>query len=397
MSLLSGVVQALLATAAFIVLVWALIRTAPKAGRRFAVATARRLETGAAAGFTLDVSSRILQAFQSMARLLAWIAGLLAAYAWLTFVLRRFEYTRPWGESLRGLLLHRLLLIGIAVLDGLPGLFTVLVIVLTTRVIAAIVRRFFRAVEDRRVEVPWLYPETAKQTRRLVTIALWLLAAAVAYPYLPGSGSDAFKGVSVFVGLVLSLGSSGIVNQMMSGLTLTYSRALRPGDYVTVGSVEGTVTLLGAIATKVRTPIGEDVTIPNAVVVSQVVTNYSRLAEAGGVFVPTEVTIGYDAPWRQVQALLLLAATRTPGIRRNPAPLVWQVSLEDPYVKYRLLFSLERPEDRQGRLAAVHANIQDAFNEYGVQIMSPRYVLDPTAPKIVPPDRWYPAPASPDH
>jgi small-conductance mechanosensitive channel len=146
----------------------------------------------------------------------------------------------------------------------------------------------------------------------------------------------------------------------------------------------------------VRTPIGEDVTIPNAVVVSQVVTNYSRLAEAGGVFVPTEVTIGYDAPWRQVQALLLLAAARTPGIRRDPAPLVWQVSLEDPYVKYRLLFSLERPVERQDRLAALHANIQDAFNEYGVQIMSPRYVFDPTAPKIVPPDQWYPAPASPD-
>ena len=170
-----------------------------------------------------------------------------------------------------------------------------------------------------------MYPETAQPTRRLVTTLMWLLALIASYPYLPGSDSDAFKGVSVFVGLVVSLGSSGIVNQIMSGMTLTYSRALRLGDFVRIGETEGTVTHLGNLSTKVKTPTREDITIPNAVVVSTPITNYSRYAAAEGVLVPTTVTIGYDVPWRQVHALLLLAAERTAGIRRTPLPVVRQV------------------------------------------------------------------------
>jgi small-conductance mechanosensitive channel len=389
--LLAGVLQALVATAAFILILWGLLRVTVSAGRRLAVAAARGV-----GAVPVVVSERIVGAFQGLVSVVTWTVGLLAGYSWLTFVLRRFPYTRPWGESLRARLLARLAEVGSAVLGALPGLLTILVIIVATRVIIAVVRHFFRAVEDGRLAVHWLYPETAQLTRQLVTAGLWACAAVMAYPYIPGSGSDAFKGISVFVGLLLSLGSSGSVNQITSGLTLIYSRALRPGDYVSVGDVEGTVAQIGSIATKLRTPIGEDVTIPNAVVVSQVVTNYSRLATEGGVFVPTEVTIGYDAPWRQVEALLLLAAARTPGIRREPAPFVRQASLEDPYVRYRLLVSPERPADRRAVMAAVHANIQDAFNEFGVQIMSPRYVLDPAQPKIVPREGWYAAPASPD-
>ena len=145
----------------------------------------------------------------------------------------------------------------------------------------------FQSVEEGRLTIPYVYPETAAPTRRLVSALIWLLGIVLAYPYLPGSNSDAFKGVSVFVGLVLSLGSSGIVNQMMSGLTITYSRAVRAGDFVRIGDVEGTVTHLGALSTKVKTPRGEEVTIPNAVVMSDVTTNYSRLADTEGVFVPT--------------------------------------------------------------------------------------------------------------
>ena len=137
---------------------------------------------------------------------------------------------------------------------------------------------------------------------------MWLFALALAYPYLPGSDTDAFKGVSVFVGLIISLGSSGIVTQMMSGLTLTYSRALRVGDFVRIGDVEGTVTYLGSLSAKIKTLRNEEVTIPNAVVVANQIINYSRLAGSEGVYVGTSVTIGYDVPWRQVQALLLQAA-----------------------------------------------------------------------------------------
>jgi len=181
---------------------------------------------------------------------------------------------------------------------------------------------------------------------------------------------------------------------VMGGFTLTYSRALRRGDFVSVGDVQGTVTQLGTLSTKIRTVRNEDVTIPNQVVVSQIVTNYSRDVE-NGVFVGTDVTLGYDVAWRQVEALLLMAAGRTAGIRRQPAPVVRQAALQDAYIKYTLLFCLENPATRISTLAAVHGNILDAFNEYGVQITSPNYEADPTDRKIVPKDQWFAAPAKP--
>ena len=224
---------------------------------------------------------------------------------------------------------------------------------------------------------------------------MWVFAAVVAYPYLPGSRTEAFKGVSVFVGLIVTFGSSGLVNQVMSGFMVTYSRAVRVGDYVRIGDVEGTVTHLGILSARVKTLRNEDVTIPNAMVVSHTMTDFTRFGDTEGVFTPISLTIGYDAPWRQVQALLLEAAARTPGLRPEPKPLVLQMALEDFYVKYTLFVCLERQQSRPFTLNALHAHIQDLFNEYGVQIMSPNYVLDPAAPKIVAKKDWFAAPAAP--
>jgi small-conductance mechanosensitive channel len=229
-----------------------------------------------------------------------------------------------------------------------------------------------------------------------MTTLVWLFAMVVAYPYLPGSQTDAFKGVSVFIGLLVTFGSSGLVNQIMSGFMITYSRALRVGDYVKIGDVEGTVMHLGVLSTKIKTLRREEVTVPNAVVVATTTTDYSRTGDTDGVLTPTSVTIGYDTPWRQVQALLLLAAERTPGLRQEPKPVVIQAELEDFYVKYSLFVSLKRQQTRFVTLNALHANIQDLFNEYGVQIMSPNYVLDPAAAKVVPKKGWFAAPARPD-
>src|SRR5262249_23916395 len=213
---------------------------------------------------------------------------------------------------------------------------------------------------------------------------------------VPGSQSEAFKGVSVFLGLMVTFGSSGLVNHVVSGFMITYSRALRVGDFVRIGDVEGTVTQLGVLSTSLRSLKNEDVTIPNAVVVGQTTVDYSRRGDTEGVYTPTSVTIGYDTPWRQVQALLLQAASRTPGLRAEPKPLVLQASLEDFYVKYTLFVCLERQQSRPFTLDVLHANIQDVFNEHGVQIRSPNYVLDPAAPKVVPKERWFAEPAQPD-
>jgi small-conductance mechanosensitive channel len=319
--------------------------------------------------------------------------ALLLTYSWLTIVLRRFPYTRPWGETLRASLFSAAASGGRSLLDHLPDLLTVLAIVLLTRFIVRLVTFAFHTVEEGRVTLPGVFPETAQPTRRIAVALLWVFALVLSYEFLPGAKSDAFKGVSVFIGLIISLGSTGIMNQVMSGLMVTYSRAVRVGDFVRIGDVEGTVTQLGTLSTKIKTPRNEEVTIPNALVVTQAATNFSRHAD-DGVMAPASVTIGYDVPWRQVQALLVMAAERTPGVRRQPPPVVLQTALGDFAVEYKVLVCVDQPHRRIVTLNALHANIQDAFNEYGVQIMSPSYEADPSERKTVPPSQWYAAPAA---
>jgi small-conductance mechanosensitive channel len=164
---------------------------------------------------------------------------------------------------------------------------------------------------------------------------------------------------------------------------------------VKIANIEGTVVETAALSTKVKTPRGEEVTIPNSVVVADVTLNYTRFQDTDGVYIPTVVSIGYETPWRQVQALLQLAAGRTPGVAKQPAPVVRQNALGDFSVQYTLLVCLERPQQRGAMLSALHANILDAFNDYGVQIMSPHYEGDPLDHKVVPRDRWYATPAVP--
>jgi small-conductance mechanosensitive channel len=383
---------ALLATVALVLLLRLLILAHRWTETRISGAADRQLQR--LPGGELVRASRLPALLRTLVTMVSAAAGLLIVYSWLSFVLRSFPYTRPWGEALRGFLFERLLQFARSMLAAIPDLFTVLLIIVVTRFAVKLTGLLFEAVEQERAIVPGVHPDTAQTTRRLTAALLWLFALALAYPHLPGSETDAFKGVSVFVGLMISLGSSGIVNQAMSGLTMTYSRALKKGDFVKIGDEQGTVTQLGMLSTKLKTPRREELTIPNTLVISAVTTNYSRLHREEGVLVPTSITIGYDAPWRQVHALLLLAAERTCGIRRQPSPVVRQAGLRDFYVEYTLLVCLEDPASKGLVLDALHANIQDAFNEYGVQIMSPNYEADPSGPKTVPRDKWFAAPAA---
>ena len=387
---------AVLGLAAGWLLLWALVRTHRRfAGRLVEVAEQRLARSGITDVASLR-ASRVLDFQRGLLTTMMVGAGIVVVYATLTFVLRRFPYTRPWGESMRGFLFTTVENLALGIVNAIPGLFTVVLIILITRFILRLLGIWFNAVETGRTQVQWLYPETAQTTRRLVTVLMWLFTIVVAYPYLPGSQTDAFKGVSVFLGLMLTFGSSGLVNQVMSGFMVTYSRALRVGDWVRIGDVEGAVIHLGILSTKIKTYRGEETTIPNAVVVGQTTIDYSRFAENHETFMPTSVTIGYDAPWRQVQALLLQAAERTPGVLSEPRPYVLQEALQDFYVKYTLFVCPERQERRAFTLDALHAHIQDLFNEYGVQIMSPNYLADPASPKMVARKDWYAAPAGAD-
>ena len=376
-------------------LLWVLGRTRRIAAARLAAISERTVARSGLADVDALRASRLLDLQHWLVTAVTIGLQILVVYGLLTFDLQLFPYTRRWGESLSGYLVDTIRTLGLGVVYAIPGLFTVALIFLMARVVTRVSALWFNSVERGHIRVSWLFPETAQPTRRLLSTLIWVFAIVVAYPYMPGSGTDAFKGVSVFLGLMLTFGSSGLVNQIMSGFMVTYSRALRVGDFVRIGDIEGTVTHLGVLSTKVKTLKFEEVTIPNAVVVSQTTTDYSRHVDTDGVLTSTSVTIGYDAPWRQVQSLMLLAAERTSGIRREPKPFVLQRGLEDFYVRYELFFSLEQQEARWFVLDALHAHIQDLFNEYGVQIMSPNYVFDPAAPKVVARKDWFAAPAAP--
>ena len=195
---------------------------------------------------------------------------------------------------------------------------------------------------------------------------------------------------------MVSLGASSVVGQAASGLILTYTRTLQVGEYVRVGDNEGTVTRLGTFTTTVRTGLGEELTIPNSLITGTVTKNYSRAVQGKGFIVDTTVTIGYDTPWRQVEAMLIEAANRTPGILKTPPPRVFQTALSDFYPEYRLVAQAvpSGPHPRAEVMTMLHASIQDIFNEYNVQIMSPHYLGDPDHAKVVKPSDWHLAPAA---
>ncbi len=325
------------------------------------------------------------------ATLVSWMLGLLLFDAWITFVLRQFAWTRPWGERSTAWLMGVAEQFALGIASAVPGLLIAVLIFLIARLVSRANTLFLERVERGEVHIQWLDADIAGPTRRLANLGIWLFALAMAYPYLPGSNSEAFKGVSVLAGVMLSLGASSVVGQALSGLSLMYSRSLRPGEYVKIGETEGTVTEVGIFATKIHTGLGEEVSIPNTVTFGQPVRNFSRLVHEQGQFVlHTAVTIGYSTPWRRVHAMLLEAARRTSGMAQEPAPYVIQTALSDFYVEYRLCAQGTKlaPRRRAEAMNQLHGNIQDVFNEQGVQIMSPHYMADPPEAQVVPPGPW---------
>jgi len=330
---------------------------------------------------------------RSTVRILSAALVLFAVYLFVAFALSQFPYTRPWGEGLGRFLLVHFFELAKGALGAVPGFLTVALIFVAGRLISRAVSGIFERVEKGQAVLPGFDPDTARATRRIVVVLVWIFVLTAAYPYIPGSRTEAFRAIGVFVGLMASLGAAGFVNQVMSGLVVVYSRSLRIGDLVRIGDKEGLVTDIGTLSTKLVSLAQEEVTVPNSVLAGTTVTNFTKLAGEDGAVVQTKVTIGYDAPWRQVHALLELAADRTKGLRKTPKPRVLQRALSDFYVEYQLFANLERVEGRIQALSELHGQIQDAFNEFGVQIMSPHFENQPEQKVFVPRESWNPNPA----
>lgn len=324
----------------------------------------------------------------------AWLViGLAIAYLWLGFTLKLFPYTRPWGETLGGYLRDAAAGLLTGFVDEIPSLLTLVLIWLVAHAVSRVVRDWFEAIRVGVVQVDWCDPTAAIVSARLAQFVVWIFAIAIAYPYIPGADTPAFQGLSVLLGLMVSIGSAGVIGQIVSGIVAVYTKAIRIGDVVRVGDVEGMVTHMGVLSLKIANRLNEEFTVPNAMLAGGPVQNFSRLSQARGLMIQTSVTIGYDTPWRQVHAMLLLAAARTPELLPEPKPFVLQKQLSDFYVEYTLIVPVALPQRRPFVLSVLHANIQDAFNEFGVQIMSPNFEAQPEDKVWVPKERWHAAPA----
>ena len=335
---------------------------------------------------------RLAELFKEILRVIKFILILVLFYFFIPVFFSFLPWTRGWAAPLFNLILTPLEKMGTGFVNFLPDLFSLLIIAFITWLVIKFARSVFREMAKAPAPVLGLVPDLAGPTYKIVRFVILAFALIFAYPHIPGSDSIAFKGVSVFAGLLISLGSSSTIANSMAGLTLLYMRAFNEGDRVKIGEIIGRVIEKKTSVTRILSVKNEEITLANSIVLQHPVINYSKEARKSGLILHTSVTIGYDTPWRQVQAMLLQAAERTDQILRKPPPFVLQRELGDFAVTYELNAYTDAPEKMLFTYSELHKNIQDAFNEYGVQIMTPHYESDPAHPLIVPKEKWFAPP-----
>ncbi|MCK5834918.1 MAG: mechanosensitive ion channel [Lentisphaeria bacterium] len=305
--------------------------------------------------------------------LIATIAKFALLLVYLAVVLNFFPQTVSLSKTISNAMTTPIQNSFYAFLDYIPELVTLIIIIYITRLILKTTRHFFKNVENGVVKINGFYPDWAPQTYGLTRIVIVVIAIVAGFPYIPGSGSPAFKGISLFIGVLFSLGSTSAVGNIFAGLVLTYMRAFSPGDYVEVNGTNGIVVDRRTFSLRIRTLKNTIVTIPNISVASNHIINYSRRARKEGVVLFTKITIGYDVPWKQVHELLIQAATSTDKVLKDPIPFVLQSSLDDFYVSYELNVTSRNPEMWPRIHSELHQHIQDLFMTANIEIMSPHY------------------------
>ncbi|MDI9635073.1 mechanosensitive ion channel family protein [Kamptonema cortianum] len=301
------------------------------------------------------------------------ICYIVGGYIGLTIILSFFPWTRSYSEDILALIGDQLGTFGKRFIEEIPNLVAVIVIILITWLILKTLKFFFGGIESGQLTWPGFEREWAWPTYKLIRLIVYAGAAIAIFPYLPGSSSPAFQGITVFAGVLLSLGSSGAVANMVAGIVLTYMRPFRLGDRIRVGETIGDVIEKNLLVTRIRTIKNVDITIPNSNLLSAHIENYSSVARQKGLILCTSVTIGYDVPWRDVHAMLIEAANRTDHIVSQPAPFVLQKALNDFYVEYEINAYTRRANRMASIYSDLHGHIQDVFNENGVEIMSSHY------------------------
>lgn len=310
---------------------------------------------------------------QRLLRITQLLFSITLIYISLPVLFGLFPATQSWGHSLIRLILIPLQQLYSSFINYLPNLITILVLGFIFRMFLRVLKFFAREIQEENIQIHGFHADWANTTYKLIRIPILAFLLIIIFPYLPGSSSPAFQGVTVFLGLLLSLGSTSSISNIIAGVVITYMRPFKKGDRITAGTTTGYVLEKTLLVTRIRSIKNEFITIPNSSLLNNNVINYTRMAEESKLIIYTQVTIGYSAPWKKVHELLLQAASKTPGVLMSPAPFVLQRSLNDFFITYEINAYCNDTSDLESTYSAMHACIQDSFNEGGVEIMSPHY------------------------
>ena len=341
---------------------------------------------------TLEIfsSDQITAVLIRAAKYLRYLLTALLVYIFVLFIFSLFPLTKEIGSALFNYLLKPVKLFTGAIISFLPNLFSIIVISVAAYIIIKFFRMIARALENDKIRIPGFYKDWAIPTYKILRFIIIAFSAVMIFPYVPGSDSTAFQGLSVFLGVVLSFGSSSSISNVVAGIILTYTRSFDTGDRIKIGETVGDVLEKTLLVVRIRTIKNVDIAVPNSVVLGSHIINYSRSALEHGLILHTNVTIGYDVPWRTVHELLLNAAAKTNNLLKEPKPFVYQQSLDDFYVNYELNVYTNDSHSMASVYSELHQNIQDSFNEGGVEIMSPHYAALRDGNQVTIPENYLP-------
>lgn len=304
---------------------------------------------------------------------LHWVAVIILFVVIIPIIFSIFPFTRSWSAQIFHFIKTPVINLFTAVWKYLPNLFNIAIVVVVLRYAIKLVKYFFGEIEQGKLKLPGFHPDFAQPTFVIVRTLLLIFGVILIFPYLPGSGSDAFKGISVFVGVLFSLGSSSAIANMVAGIVITYMRPFKVGDRIKVDGISGDVVEKTLLVTKIKQVTNEEVTIPNSKILNSNTINYSALVESKGLILSTEVTIGFEVPWREVENLLLEAISRCPRILQAPKPFVMQMEFKDFYTVYSVNGYTVEANSQMSIYSEIRGHIQDLCRERGVELLSPHY------------------------
>lgn len=302
-----------------------------------------------------------------------------------------FPHTRELAYELLGYMVLPIKTIGWSIIHYIPNLAFIVIIGLCGRYLLKGLKYLAQEISSERLKIPGFYPDWAAPTHNIVRLLVYAFMVAMIYPYLPGAKSGVFQGISIFVGLILSLGSSTVISNIIAGMVITYMRPFRVGDRIKLNETVGNVLEKTTLVTRIRTLKNEVVTIPNSFIMSSQTINYTTSAQDFGLIIHTKVSVGYDTDWRLVHALLIESAQKTDGIDRTQEPFVLETSLDDFYPVYQINAYIKDANRLSQIYSGLHQSIQDTFQAAGVKIESPTLVMmrspeqaSPVVPRTAP-------------